>query len=258
MKLKYLLAIIGLSWVASAQAADGKELRIGLDPTYEPFEYKLADGKLVGFEVELAEALCTEMKLRCVFSESSWDGLVPSLLAKKFDVIFSSMSMTEERKKSLAFTDKYYNVPSTLVLKRGSGLDGSPESLKGKRIGVLKGSTHETYSRKVFAPAGATVVGYANTQDSYMDMMSGRVDALVANVIEVKSGLLGKPEGKAFEMVGKTIEDPSIFGNGVGGALRKQDTRLQADLNLAIKAIRANGTYKKVADKYFDFDVYGK
>jgi histidine transport system substrate-binding protein len=258
MKLKYLMAIVGLSLVASAQAADGKELRIGLDPTYAPFEYKLADGKLVGFEVDLAEALCTEMKLRCVFSESSWDGLVPSLLAKKFDVIFSSMSMTEERKKSLAFTDKYYNVPSTLVLKRGSGLDGSPESLKGKRIGALKGSTHETYARKVFAPAGAIVVGYANTQDSYMDMMSGRVDALVANVIEVKSGLLSKPEGKAFEMVGKTIEDPSIFGNGVGGALRKQDTRLQADLNLAIKAIRANGTYKKLADKYFDFDVYGK
>lgn len=258
MKLKYLMAIIGLSLVASAQAADEKELRIGLDPTYAPFEYKLADGKLVGFEVDLAEAICTEMKLRCVFSESSWDGLIPSLLAKKFDVIFSSMSMTEERKKLLTFTDKYYNVPSTLVLKRGSGLDGSPESLKGKRIGVLKASTHENYSRKVFAPAGATVVGYPNTQDSYMDMMSGRVDALVANVIEIKSGLLDKPEGKAFEMVGKTIDDPSIFGNGVGGALRKQDTRLLADINLAIKTIRANGTYKKLAEKYFDFDVYGK
>ena len=258
MKLKHLVAIIGLSLAASVQAADVKELRIGLDPTYEPFEYKTPDGKLVGFEVDLANALCTEMKMRCVFSESSWDGLIPSLMAKKFDVILSSMSMTEERKKALAFTDKYYNVPSSIIVRHGSGIDGSFDSLKGKKIGVLKGSTHETYSQKAFAKAGATIVGYGNTQDSYMDMLSGRVDALVANIIEVKSGLLNKPEGKAFEMVGKTIDDPSVFGNGVGGALRKQDGKLKDDLNAAIKTIRANGTYKKIADKYFDFDVYGK
>lgn len=258
MKLKQLVAIIGLSLAASAHAADMKELRIGLDPTYEPFEYKTPDGKLVGFEVDIANALCAEMKMRCVFSESSWDGLIPSLMAKKFDVILSSMSMTEERKKAIAFTDKYYNVPSSIVIRRGSGIDGSAKSLKGKKIGVLKGSTHEIYSQKVFAKAGATIVSYGNTQDSYMDMVSGRVDALVANIIEVKSGLLNKPEGKIFEMVGKTIDDPSVFGNGVGGALRKQDGKLKDELNIAIKAIRANGTYKKIADKYFDFDVYGK
>lgn len=258
MKFKHLVAIIGLSFAASIQAADMKELRVGQDPTYEPFEYKTPDGKLVGFEVDIANALCAEMKMRCVFMESSWEGIIPSLLAKKYDVILSSMSMTDERKKVVAFTDKYYNTPSRIIVKRGSGIDGSVASLKGKKIGVLKGSTQEAYTQKVFAKAGATVVGYGTTQDSYLDMASGRVDALVADIVEVKAGLLNKPEGKAFELVGQDLVDPVVFGNGVGGALRKQDTKLKEQLNAAIKAIRANGTYKKIADKYFDFDVYGK
>jgi arginine/ornithine transport system substrate-binding protein len=258
MKFKHLVAIIGLSFAASIHAADMKELRVGQDPTYEPFEYKTPDGKLIGFEVDIANALCAEMKMRCVFVDSSWEGIIPSLLAKKYDVIISSMSMTDERKKTVGFTDKYYNTPSRIIVKRGSGIDGSVASLKGKKIGVLKGSTQETYSQKVFAKAGATVVGYGTTQDSYLDMTSGRLDALVADIVEVKAGLLKKPAGKDFELVGKELVDPVVFGNGVGGALRKQDTKLKEQLNAAIKAIRANGTYKKIADKYFDFDVYGK
>ena len=258
MKLKHLVAIAGLACAVSAQAAEMKDLRVGLDPTYEPFEYKTPDGKLVGFEVDLANALCAEVKMRCVFIDSSWEGIIPSLLAKKYDVIFSSMSMTDDRKKTVGFTDKYYNTPSRIIVKHGSGIDGSVASLKGKKIGVLKGSVQETYSQKIFAKAGATVVGYGTTQDSYLDMTSGRLDALVADIVEVKAGLLNKPEGKAFELVGADLVDPVVFGNGVGGALRKTDTKLKEQLNAAIKVVRTNGTYKKIADKYFDFDVYGK
>lgn len=259
MKLKHLVAIIGLSFAASmqVQAADMKELRVGQDPTYEPFEYKTPDGKLVGFEVDIANALCAEMKMKCVFFDQSWEGIIPSLLAKKYDVIISSMSATDERKKTVIFSSKIYNTPSRVVAKRGSGIDGSPASLKGKKIGVLKGSTQEAYANKVFAKAGATVVGYGNTQDSYLDMASGRLDALVADIVEVKAGLLNKPEGKPFELVGTSLDDP-LFTVGTSAALRKTDTKLRDQINVAIKAIRANGTYKKIADKYFDFDVYGK
>lgn len=259
MKLKHLVAIIGLSFAASmqVQAADMKELRVGQDPTYEPFEYKTPDGKLVGFEVDIANALCAEMKMKCVFFDQSWEGIIPSLLAKKYDVIISSMSATDERKKTVIFSSKIYNTPSRVVAKRGSGIDGSPASLKGKKIGVLKGSTQEAYANKVFAKAGATVVGYGNTQDSYLDMASGRLDALVADIVEVKAGLLNKPEGKPFELVGTSLDDP-LFNVGTSAALRKTDTKLRDQINVAIKAIRANGTYKKIADKYFDFDVYGK
>ncbi|MEO8171238.1 MAG: ABC transporter substrate-binding protein, partial [Oxalobacteraceae bacterium] len=244
-------------FAVSVQAADMKELRVGQDPTYEPFEYKTPDGKLVGFEVDIANALCAEMKMKCVFFDQSWEGIIPSLLSKKYDVIISSMSATDERKKVVIFSDKIYNTPSRVIVKRGSGIDGSPASLKGKKIGVLKGSTQETYSNKVFAKAGATVVGYGNTQDSYLDMASGRLDALVADIVEVKSGLLTKPEGKPFELVGASLDDP-LFTVGTGAALRKTDTKLRDRINLALKAIRANGTYQKIAEKYFDFDVYGK
>ena len=258
MKLKHLIAVIGLSFAASAHAADMKELRVGMDPTYEPFEYKAPDGKLVGFEVDLANALCAEMKMHCVFVPSAWDGIIPSLMAKKYDVILSSMSMTDERKKAVAFTDRYYKTPARIVVKRGSGIDGSVASLKGKKIGVIKGSTQETYANKVYGSAGATVIGYDTTQDSYLDMTSGRLDALVADIVEVRSGLLNKPQGKDYQMLDRDLVDPQVFGGGVGGALRKQDTQLKDQLNLAIKAIRANGTYQKIADKYFDFDIYGK
>lgn len=257
MKLKHVAAMIGLSFALSAQAADLKELRVGQDPTYEPFEYKTPDGKLVGFEVDIANALCAEMKVKCVFIDQSWEGIIPSLLAKKYDVIISSMSMTDERKKVVLFSDKIYNTPSRVIVKRGSGIDGSPASLKGKKIGVLKGSTQEAYANKVFAKAGATVIGYGNTQDSYLDMASGRLDALVADIVEAKAGLLNKPEGKPFTLVGGDLDDPT-FKIGTGAALRKNDTKLRDQINVALKAIRANGTYKKIADKYFDFDVYGK
>lgn len=257
MKLKHLIAIIGLSFTVLVQAADMKELRVGQDPTYEPFEYKTPDGKLVGFEVDIANALCAEMKVKCVFFDQSWEGIIPSLLAKKYDVIISSMSMTDERKKAVAFSDKIYNTPSRVIAKRGSGIDGSKASLKGKKIGVLKGSTQEAYALKVFGKAGAQVVGYGNTQDSYLDMASGRLDALVADIVEAKAGLLSKPAGKPFELVGPDLDDPS-FKVGTGAALRKTDTKLRDRINVALKKIRANGTYKKIADKYFDFDVYGK
>ncbi|NMM37300.1 MAG: ABC transporter substrate-binding protein [Glaciimonas sp.] len=256
MKLKHLFAVVGLTFAVSVQAADMKELRVGQDPTYEPFEYKTPDGKLVGFEVDIANALCAEMKMKCVFVDQSWEGIIPSLLAKKYDVIISSMSMTDERKKAVLFSDKIYNTPSRVIAKRGSGIDGSPASLKGKKIGVLKGSTQEAYANKVFAKAGATVVGYGNTQDSYLDIASGRLQALVADVVEAKAGLLNKPEGKPFELVGTSLNDP-LFTVGTGAALRKQDTKLRDRINVAIKAIHANGTYKKIGEKYFDFDPYG-
>lgn len=257
MNLKTILAVFGFAFSASIYAADVNELRVGMDPTYEPFEYKTPDGKLVGFEVDIANALCVELKKRCVFVESSWTGIIPSLLANKYDVILSSLGMTEERQKTIAFTNQYYRSPSRVIVKRGSGIDGSVASLKGKRIGVLKGSAQETYANKVYAKSGSTVVGYATTQDSYLDMTSGRLDALVANVLEVKPALLDKPEGKSFEFAGTDLIDPAVFA-GVGGGLRKEDVKLKEELNAAIQTIQKNGTYSKIAAKYFDFDVSGK
>lgn len=257
MKLRHLLLIAGLVCAASAQAADPKELRIGTDATYEPFEFKGPDGKLAGFEIDLANALCAEMKRRCVFVESPWDGIVPSLLAKKYDMIISGMTVTDQRRKTVAFSDKITDIPYRVIVKRGSGLDGSPAALKGRKVGVLKGSTEADFADKYYAKAGATVQRYESTQDSYLDLVSGRVDALIGNLVEMKMGFLAKPEGKAFEFASYELKDPVILGHGTGAAMRKSDVQLKTEFNAALKTVRANGTYKKIADKYFDFDVYG-
>lgn len=258
MKMRHLIALAGLTCAAAAQAADMKELRIGTDATYEPFEYKAPDGTLIGFEIDLANALCAEMKRRCVFVESPWDGIIPSLLAKKFDMILSGMTVTDARRKTISFSDKITDIPYRVIVKRGSGLDGSPTALKGKKIGVQKGTTEADFADKYYAKGGASVTRYESTQDSYLDLASGRVDALVGNLVEMQMGFLAKPEGKPFEFSPYELKDPVILGYGTGAGMRKSDTKLMSQFNTALKTIHANGSYKKIADKYFSFDVYGK
>ena len=258
MKLRHLIALAGLTFVAATHAADLKELRIGTDATYEPFEYKSPDGKLIGFEIDLANALCAEMKRQCVFVESPWDGIIPSLQAKKFDVILSGMTVTDARRKTISFSDKITDIPYRVIVKRGSGLDGSPVALKGKKIGVQKGTTEADFADKYYAKAGASVTRYESTQDSYLDLASGRVDALVGNLVEMQMGFLDKPEGKPFEFASYELKDPVILGYGTGAGMRKSDTKLMSQFNAALKTLHANGSYKKIAAKYFSFDVYGQ
>lgn len=258
IQLKRVLAAISIALGTVVAHADQTEFRVGIDPTFEPYGFKTPDGTLTGFDVDFAKALCAEMKKNCVFVEQAWAGIIPALMAKKFDAIISSMSINEERKKVVLFTDKYSSAINRMVAKQGSAIDGTPATLVGKKVGAQKGSTQEAYAKKVYGAAGATVVGYAGTQDAYLDLVAGRVDAVIASALQIKTALLSKPEGKAFNYVGDVLTDPAIFGVGAGIALRMEDTALRDQLNAAIKATRANGAYKKVNDKYFDFDTYGK
>jgi arginine/ornithine transport system substrate-binding protein len=245
-----------LSIAISAQARDWTTIRIGVDPTYKPFTYKTADGQVTGFDVDIAKALCAEMKAQCSFVESNWDGIIPGLNARKFDAIISSMSITDERKKAVAFSDKYYSTPGRVVAPTGT-ISGTTESLKGKRVGVLRASIQETYAEQVLAPAGAEVVSYDTEEQVYLDLKSKRLDAMVADQAQASEGFLKTPDGAGFSLVGPELRDPKYFGYGAGIAVRKSDTDLRDKFNLALKAIRDNGTYKKINDKYFSFDVYG-
>ena len=247
------LALVAASPWALAQA---KDLKVAIDPTYEPFTFKTADGKPTGFDVDIALALCEQIKRKCVFVEQVWDSMIPGLQARKYDAIISSMSITDDRRKVVDFTDKYYNTPSRIVVKNGIKFE-TPASLKGRKIGVLKGSTQEKYANGELKTAGVGVVAYEAQDQVYLDIKSGRLDGTVADIVEVTGGFLRKPEGKDYGPVGPDLTEPKYFGYGAGIALRKGDSVLQADLNNAIKAIRANGTYKRLNDKYFKFDVYG-
>jgi arginine/ornithine transport system substrate-binding protein len=247
---------------ASAPAAAAPEtavLKVAIDPTYEPFTFKSADGNPTGFDVDVASALCEQIKRKCEFVEQVWDSMIPGLNAKKYDVIISSMSATEERKLEIDFTDKYYQTPSRIVLKKGTKFTDLA-SLKGKKIGVLKGSTQEKYAMDTLKPVGVVVNSYEAQDQVYLDIKSGRLDGTVADFLEVTGGFLSKPEGAKYEFVGPVLSDVKYFA-GAAVALRKGEDKLKGELNEAIKAIRSNGTYKTLNDKYFakyNMDVYGE
>jgi arginine/ornithine transport system substrate-binding protein len=167
------------------------------------------------------------------------------------------MSITEERLKQVDFTDKYYNTPSKIVVKKDIKFDG-PASLKGKKIGVLKASTQEKYALGELKTKGVEVVSYDAQDQVYLDIKAGRLDGTVADTLEVGGGFLSKPGGEGYQFVGPELYTPKYFGTGAGIALHKGLPALKAELNSAIKAIRANGKYKAINDKYFKFDVYGK
>ena len=251
--LNMALIAVGSTLALTAQAAD---LKVAIDPTYEPFTYKTADGKPTGFDVDIANAICAEMKRNCVFVEQVWDSMIPGLQARKYDVVVSSLSITEERKRVIDFSDRYYKTPSAIVVKKGTAY-ANPASLKGKRIGVLKGSTQEKWAMGELKPAGVTVVPYEAQDQVYLDIKAGRLDGTVADKVEVHGGFLRKPEGKDYGYVGPDQYETKYYGDGIGIGMRKGQKDLKDQINKAIKTIRSNGIYNQIAKKYFDFDPYG-
>ena len=256
--MKKLLSILSiLSLLAlGAQAADAGKLRVGVEGAYPPFSSVAADGKLKGFDIDIANALCAEMKVECTLVQQDFDGMIPALQAKKFDIIVASLSITPERLKVVDFSDKYYQTPARLIAKSGTVIDGSPKSVAGKKIGVQRSTIHDRYATAKFA--GATVVRYTKQDEVFLDLASGRLDATLVDSVAGDQGFLKVAAGKGYAFTGPTYDDPEFFGKGAGIALRKGETALQTKLNAAIKTIRANGVYKKIQDQYFDFDVYGK
>lgn len=258
--MKHLASALALTLTTSLALAAPAELKVAIDPTYQPFTFKTADGKPTGFDVDIANAICEQIKRKCVFVEQVWDSMIPGLQAKKYDVIVSSMSITDDRKRVVDFSDKYYNTPSRVVVRTEVKVDEQFGGLKGKKLGVLKGSTQEKFAMGELRPLGVNVVPYEAQDQVYLDIKSGRLDGTVADALEVGAGFLSKPEGKGFGFAGPALDDPKYFkyyGSGIGVAMRKGD-KLKPEINAAIKTIRGNGTYKKLNDKYFTFDVYGK
>lgn len=252
--MKKLLLSLGL--LAAAGTTLAQDLKVAIDPTYEPFTFKTPDGKPTGFDVDMAQAICEHLKRKCVFVEQVWDSMIPGLQARKYDIIVSSISITEDRKKVVDFSDRYYKTPSSIVVKSDTKFTG-PASLKGKKIGVLKGSTQEKYALGELKPAGVTIVPYEAQDQVYLDIKAGRLDGTVADKVEVNGGFLSKPEGKGYGFVGPDQYDTKYYGDGIGVAMRKGQDKLKADISAAIKSIRSNGTYEKISKKYFSFDPYG-
>ncbi|MCH9052764.1 MAG: ABC transporter substrate-binding protein [Proteobacteria bacterium] len=253
-----VFAAVVLALVAGvASAQEWKKIRIGVEGAYPPFSWVEPDGTLKGFDIDITYALCKEIGAECELVQQDWDGIIPALLANKYDAIIASMSITEERKKKVAFTNKYYNTPAKFVRKKGSGIEINKDSLKGKSVGVQRATIHENFLRDNYGGV-IDIKAYATQDEANMDLVSGRVDLVLADSVALLDGFLSTDNGKGFEFVGPDFTDPRWFGDGVGIALRKQDSDLRDLLNKAIAQIRSDGTYQKINAKFFDFDVYGQ
>lgn len=251
----YILATTLLVASHVGHAAEVAELKIGVEAMYAPFEFKDSSGKLAGFDIELGNALCAEMKVKCTWVEVPFDGLIPNLLAKKIDLINSVLSITEERKKAVGFSAPVYQLSSQLVARKSAKLLPTADSLNGKVVGVLQGSNHEIYAKKHWAPKGVKVVVYPNMGNIYTELTAGRVDAAFAESLTTTTSFLSKPQGKEFTLSGAPVNDAAILGNGIGIAMRKNDTELKKKLDDAYSRIKSNGTFNKLMKKYFIIDI---
>ena len=255
-KTLQILAAAALVVAATSMTASaGDKLRIGVEGAYPPFSWKEPDGTLMGFDVDIANALCAKMGRECELVEQDWDGMIPALLAKKFDAIIASMSITDERKKRVDFTKKYYNTPAQFVAHKDADFEPTPEGMKGKAIGVQRGTTHQCYLDKFFGESDIKL--YSTQEEVFLDLGSGRLDAQMSDATQALEGFLSKPEGKDYAFLGGVQFDLPCHGEGAGIALRKGSDDLRQAFDQAVQAIRKDGTYKKINDKYFDFDVYG-
>ncbi|TIQ27117.1 MAG: transporter substrate-binding domain-containing protein [Mesorhizobium sp.] len=243
--------------VAAMGVAKADQVKIGVaaEP-YPPFTSPDATGKWVGWEIDFIDAVCAEEKLDCVITPVAWDGIIPALTTKKIDLIVSSMSITDERKKTIDFSDKYYNTPTAIIGPKDQKFGATPDDLKGKTIGVQVSTVHAVYAKKHFT--GAQEIKEYQTQDeANNDLAAGRLDAVQADSIALGE-FLKTDQGKACcDLKGMVAPDDEVLGPGVGAGVRKEDTALKEKINAGIKAIRASGKYDEISKKYFDFDIYG-
>ncbi len=256
MKSKILASVIAAALALSVGVAHaGEKLRIGVEGAYPPFSWKEADGTLKGFDIEIALALCEKMGRECELVEQDWDGIIPALLAKKYDAIVASMSITEERKKRVDFTYKYYNTPAKFVAHKDADFDDTPEGMAGKVVGLQRGTIHQCYMEKMFPDVELKL--YGTQEEVFLDLGAGRIDAQISDSIQALEGFLSTDAGKDYAFLGGDQFDLECHGEGAGIAVRKGEEDLRSAFNQAIKDIRADGTYAEINAKYFDFDIFG-
>nr|WP_086937481.1 lysine/arginine/ornithine ABC transporter substrate-binding protein [Thaumasiovibrio occultus] len=238
MKKILLATVIGLSTFA-AQAE--QEIKFVMEATYPPFEFTDEAGNIVGFDVDLANALCAEMEATCTFHNQAFDSLIPALRFNRYDAAISAMDITEARLEQVAFSNPYYDNAAAFVAV------APQESLDGLRVGVQNGSTHQSYLVEKM-PNAVEAVPYGSYQDAFVDLNLGRIDAIFGDTAVVAEWF---EENDKVQYVGETVTDAQYFGQGFGIAVNKDNQELVDELNTALATIKENGTYQQIFDQYF-------
>jgi polar amino acid transport system substrate-binding protein len=248
-RLAVALAAATMFGVASQAQAEGIKFGVAAEP-YPPFTSKDASGKWVGWEVDLMDALCAQMSEKCELVETAWDGIIPALTSKQIDVIWSSMSITDERKKTIDFSNFYYNTPTVLIGAKNGDKDISPDHLKGKIIGVQVSTIHEKYVQKYFS--GSEIKTYQTQDEVNNDLAAGRLDYTQADGSALDAFLKSEQGAACCELKGEVPDDPEILGYGVGAGIRKEDTALKDKINAGLAELAKNGKFEEITNKYPD------
>lgn len=247
---KIIVSLFLAALVACSQQEDTPAVKIAVDVPYEPFEFKAPDGTLTGFEIDLGNAVCAEMKIQCEWIVQGWDGIIPGLLAFKYDAIMSSMSITDERKEKVAFTNGYYNTPSAWFAKKGAELNvADPTAMAGKKIGVQRGTVQDDEATATYVDS--EILRYGTADELVIDLYGERLDAVLLDLPVGESTIVKGDKGADYEMAGDTIQ----IGDGVAIALRKEDSDLLSKFNTALDTVKANGVYDEIRKKYFEYEI---
>jgi len=241
-----LSVFLASALILSVSAANAQTLKIATEGAYPPFNTKSADGQLGGFDVDIAKALCTQMKRECEIVAQDWDGIIPGLVNKKYDAIVASMSITPERKQTIDFTDRYYSNYISVIAPKASGLKMT--DLASKTVGAQRSTIAATWAEDEFGRRGDVKL-YDTQTAAYADLEAGRIDALVSDYLPVLDWLKKKPK---YDFIGSKID----INDQIGIGLRKGEADLKQSFNEALKSIRSNGAYQKINDKYFSVDIY--
>jgi polar amino acid transport system substrate-binding protein len=225
-----------------AQGAD--KIRIATEGAYSPFNYVNPKGDLEGFDIDIAKALCDVMKADCVLVTQDWDGIIPALQAKKFDVIVASMAVTEKRKQAIAFTQPYYYSVASYVVRKESNFPNKVEALANKTIGVQRATIHEGTIKEMYGDK-VTIKTYDTNENCILDLKNKRIDAMIASRPLMAHYIKHHPEAGFTFILGMYNPVDAAIG------LRKEDKALLDKFNTALDTIVKNGTYEKISTKWF-------
>ncbi len=244
--------------VVASAAGEQKTLRIALEGKYPPFEYLDANQQLTGFNVDLANALCLEMKVRCEFTRFDFDQLIPSLNEHKADAIVASLSITEERERLVQFTDVYSRVPGTYVASKKSKIIWpviTAERIRGESIGVVAKTTFDDYISNEMDQSKVTIKRFASADEMMTALEKGEIKLVFDDSAVLGNFLKSASNQDRFEMVGNRIDSPKWLGRGEAIALRKEDGELRDQFNMALRKIIESGQHQQLGYKYFTLRV---
>ena len=258
---KMALGLSAALALGTANAASDEALRVGMECTYAPFNYKTADGELAGYDVDVANGVARIIGADLEFVCQEWDGMIPALLANKFDLIIASMSITEKRMEKIDFSGPYRFSTGRMLGAKSKEMNlfddaGNPipENFNGLRVGLERATTYSSWFADILP--GADVVLYDGSEPLYLDLQNGRVDLIMTNPMKAHLKFLSKEDGAGFEFKGPTVDEVKYFGIGVGIGMRQGEDALKGRLNGALKELINSGELETYALKIFPFKLH--